>query len=75
MIGSNSNIKLVVFGDDGGEAETEARNQSILQNKIYISPYNDIDVVCGQVRINNSNILSMPFDLSLVHQICIGIYA
>lgn len=51
MIGSYPNIRLVFFGDDPLQAEKEARRQADLQDKIYISPYNDIDIICGQVCI------------------------
>lgn len=51
MIGKNdANIRLVFFSDDPALAEREARRQAELQGKIYVSPYNDIDVVCGQVH-------------------------
>jgi hypothetical protein len=50
MIGSNAdNIRLVFFSDDPALAEREARRQAVQQGKIYVSPYNDWDVICGQV--------------------------
>ena len=39
---------LRVFGEDGLEAELEARRVAELTDREYVSPYNDPDVVAGQ---------------------------
>lgn len=51
MIGSNTNIKLFKHGSDCSQAETEARRRAEESDKIYLSPYNDSDVIAGQGTI------------------------
>jgi threonine dehydratase len=51
MVGSNSDIRLVRHGNDCSIAEAEARKQAEETSKIYLSPYNDADVVSGQGTI------------------------
>jgi len=40
--------RVVVHGRDSGEAETFARSLAEQRDLVYISPYNDLDVVAGQ---------------------------
>lgn len=49
MIGDSTEISVVVSGSDCLEAELEARNAAQKTGGIFISPYNDLDVVAGQV--------------------------
>lgn len=41
-------LKVVVFGDEAGAAEAEARRVAGEQGGVYVSPYNDPLVVAGQ---------------------------
>jgi len=51
MIGLNKNITLKMFGDDCLDTETEARRQAKERDLIFISPYNDYNVLVGQGTI------------------------
>jgi threonine dehydratase len=41
-------LEIVLHGDDAGDAEKEARRIAGVEGKMYISPYNDPEVVGGQ---------------------------
>lgn len=40
--------QLITLKSTGLEVELEARHQAELQNKVFISPYNDLEVIAGQ---------------------------
>ncbi|XP_072051609.1 putative threonine dehydratase [Amphiura filiformis] len=44
-------VEVRLHGDDCMEAEVQARTDAQKLGMIYISPYNDIDVICGQATI------------------------
>ena len=44
--------ELILIGEDCVEAEAEARRYATQQNRVYISPYNDLQVVAGQGTIS-----------------------
>lgn len=54
------NVELIKFGSECQEAETEARRQADAQGLIYVSPYNDNDVVCGQGTIGLELLEQLP---------------
>ncbi len=41
-------LNLVIHGKEAGSAEIKAREVAEEEGKVYISPYNDIRVMCGQ---------------------------
>ena len=41
-------LSVVVFGEEAGAAEAEARRVAQSENKVYVSPYNDVAVMAGQ---------------------------
>lgn len=43
--------KVVFFGNDSGLSELEARRVSEATGQVYMSPYNDLDIVAGQGTI------------------------
>jgi threonine dehydratase len=44
-------ITVEVFGRDSDEAETEARRRDDAGQAVYVSPYNDADVIAGQATV------------------------
>ena len=44
-------IEVVEYGEDCEEGERHARRISLEENIPYISPYNDLDIMAGQVII------------------------
>lgn len=57
--------ELIFYGDNSAQTEAYARAQGQLQQKVYISPYNDLDVVAGQGTIAIELLEEMP-DLDAV---------
>ncbi len=58
--------ELILSGADCGEAEQNARAYAAENQLTYISPYNDIDVICGQGTIG-CEILSVMDDLDEIY--------
>jgi threonine dehydratase len=54
------------FGTDGIEAEMEARRHAVRNNKVYVSPYNDLDVIAGQGTIG-LELLEQVSDIDTVY--------
>lgn len=56
------------YGDDCIESELKAREVSIIDGKIYISPYNDLQIIEGQGSIGYeiSNQINQPLDAIIV---------
>ena len=52
--------ELVFVEGDGYVAETTAKHQATTTGKIYISPYNDIEVICGQASVGVELMQQMP---------------
>lgn len=48
------------YGDDSAQTEAYAREQGDLQQKVYVSPYNDPDIVAGQGTIAIELLEQMP---------------
>lgn len=46
-----SNVELKKVGSQCGEAEVYAREEALKTNKVFISPYNDIEVIYGQATV------------------------
>lgn len=57
--------KILTFGDEAGESEVFARAEAHSRKVIYISPYNDWDVVAGQATIGLELLQQVPLDRSL----------
>lgn len=47
----NYHTQLEFYGNDCMQTELHAREQALAQNQVYISPYNDLDVIAGQGTI------------------------
>jgi threonine dehydratase len=45
------NVKIILFGKDSVDSEREALKQAELQEKVYVSPYNDKEIIGGQGTI------------------------
>ncbi|ELU08518.1 hypothetical protein CAPTEDRAFT_225025 [Capitella teleta] len=56
---------LVIHGADCMFAETKAREVSEIEGKIYVSPYNDTEVMIGQATVGLEILTEMP-DVSAV---------
>lgn len=54
--------KLLTFGDEPGQSETWARESTSSSNAIYVSPYNDWNIVAGQATIGLELIEQVPLD-------------
>ena len=53
-------VDLEFFGQDSSEAEAYARQQATDSGQVFISPYNDFDVVSGQGTIGVELIQQLP---------------
>ena len=60
--------KIIFHGDDCVEAEKKARDISLLEKKVYISPYNDLNVVSGQGTIGCEIVsqIDTPLDVLII---------
>lgn len=56
----NYHVDVRIIGNDCGEAETYARDMAQKSERIYISPYNDLDVIAGQGTIGLELIRQLP---------------
>jgi len=54
------NVKITLFGKDSVDAEAEALKQSELQNMVYVSPYNDEEVIGGQGTVAYEILKKLP---------------
>lgn len=45
------NVKTILFGNDSVDSEKEALKQAEKQGKVYVSPYNDQEIIGGQGTI------------------------
>lgn len=45
------NVKMILYGKDSVDSEKEALKQAELQEKVYVSPYNDQEIIGGQGTI------------------------
>ncbi len=52
--------EVLIYGDDAGITEQYAREQAAVQGVEYISPYNDIAVICGQGTIGYELYMQLP---------------
>ena len=59
---------LIVSGDDGLESELAARAAASQSGRVYVSPYNDLDVVAGQgtIGLELTDAASEPLDAVFV---------
>lgn len=55
-----NNIEIVLHGKDSVEPELEALRQAEIQGKVYISPYNDEEVIGGQGTIAAEILEDLP---------------
>lgn len=53
-------VRVVLHGNDCVEAENEARAAAMREQKEYVSPYNDVDVIAGQGTIGKEILESCP---------------
>lgn len=53
-------IEVELFGNDSVEAELKALNEAQKAQRVYISPYNDIDIVAGQGTIGVELLEQLP---------------
>ena len=54
------NVKVNISGHDSVESEKEANRQSELQNKVYVSPYNNEKIIGGQGTIGLEILNQLP---------------
>lgn len=54
------NVKINFFGNDSVDAEREATKQAALQNKVYVSPYNDEKIIGGQGTVAYEILNQLP---------------
>lgn len=59
---------IEIYGDDCILAEKKARELSFKDNKIYISPYNDLDIIEGQgtIAVEIMNQIDKPLDSIII---------
>ncbi|KPN63010.1 hypothetical protein AKJ29_02340 [Aliiroseovarius crassostreae] len=56
---------ILTFGDEAGQSEAWAREAAPSRNAMYVSPYNDWDIVAGQATIGLELLEQVPLDRPL----------
>ena len=54
------NVKINFSGNDAVDAEREATEHATLQNKVYVSPYNDEEIIGGQGTVAYEILEQLP---------------
>ena len=55
-----SGVEIVVHGEDSGAAEVHARAVATATGRVYVSPYNDLEVIAGQGTIGLEILAQCP---------------